>query len=67
MKPKLKAPGPSLLTLKYDEPLSSYAFKFNLRRYHMFGAGGGGLEMPGDAMLGRGLHSSTFQLNLSRF
>ena len=33
MKPKLKAPGTKRLTLKCDEPLSSFAFKFNLRRY----------------------------------
>ena len=29
----LKALGTNLLTLKYDEPLSTFAFKFNLRRY----------------------------------
>jgi hypothetical protein len=33
MKPKLKAPGTKRLTLKCDEPLSSFAFKYNLRRY----------------------------------
>ena len=33
MKPTLKAPGTERLTLKYDEPLSNFAFKFNLRRY----------------------------------
>jgi len=33
MKPELKAPGTDLLTLKHDEPLSTVAFKFNLRRY----------------------------------
>jgi hypothetical protein len=31
----LKAPGSKRLTLKYDEPLSNFAFKFNLRRYIM--------------------------------
>ena len=35
MKPVLKAPGSMLLKLIYDEPLSTYAFKFNLRRYNM--------------------------------
>jgi len=35
VKPTLKAPGTNLLTLKCDEPLSSFAFKFNLRRYTM--------------------------------
>jgi len=33
MKPVLKAPGTMLLKLRYDEPLSSFAFSFNLRRY----------------------------------
>ena len=31
----LKAPGTKRLKLKYDEPLSNFAFKFNLRRYYM--------------------------------
>jgi hypothetical protein len=29
----LKAPGTKCLTLKYDEPLSNFGFRFNLRRY----------------------------------
>jgi len=29
----LKAPGTKRLKLKYDEVLSRFAFKFNLRRY----------------------------------
>jgi len=29
----LKAPGIMLLKLRYDEPVSSFAFNFNLRRY----------------------------------
>jgi hypothetical protein len=33
MKPMFKAPGSMLLKLIYDEPLSSFTFKFNLRRY----------------------------------
>ena len=33
MKPTLKAPGTKRLKLKYDNLLSSFAFKFNLRRY----------------------------------
>ena len=33
VKPKLKPPGTKRLKLKYDEPLSKFAFKFNLRRY----------------------------------
>ena len=30
----LKAPGTKRLRLKHDEPLPSFAFKFNLRRYN---------------------------------
>jgi hypothetical protein len=33
MKPKLEAPGTKRLTLKCNGPLSSFAFKFILRRY----------------------------------
>ena len=33
IKPTLKAPGTERLKLKCDEPLSNFAFKFNLRRY----------------------------------
>ena len=33
MKPTLKAPGATRLKLKYDEPLSKFAFNFHLRRY----------------------------------
>jgi hypothetical protein len=33
IKPTLTAPGSKRLKLKHDEPLSSSAFKFNLRRY----------------------------------
>jgi hypothetical protein len=33
IKPTLKAPGTKRLKLDYDAPLSSVAFKFNLRRY----------------------------------
>jgi hypothetical protein len=35
MKPMLKSPGIKHLKRKYDIPLSSFAFKFNLRRYTM--------------------------------
>jgi len=35
MKPTLKAPGSTRLNLKCDDPLSNFAFKFNLRRYSM--------------------------------
>ena len=33
IKPRLKAPGRNLLTLKPDELLSSFAFNLNLRHY----------------------------------
>jgi len=33
MKPKLKPPGTKRLKLKYDEPLSTFGFNFNSRRY----------------------------------
>ena len=33
IKPMLKAPATMRLKLKYDEPLSNFAFKFNLRRH----------------------------------
>jgi hypothetical protein len=33
MKPTLKAPRAKRLKLKYDEPLSDFAFNFNLRCY----------------------------------
>jgi len=75
IKPTLKAPGTNLLTLKCDEPLSTFAFNFNLRRYiveHLFRTyGPKGFELPGmreqaqgggEAGAGRGLHSFTFQL-----
>jgi hypothetical protein len=34
IKPTLKAPGTTRLKVKYDERLSNFAFKFNLRRYN---------------------------------
>jgi hypothetical protein len=37
IKPKLKPPGTKRLKLNCDEPLSSFAFKFNLRRYTVVG------------------------------
>ena len=33
IKPTVKAPGIKLLKLKYDTPLSNFAFNFNWRRY----------------------------------
>ena len=102
-----------MLEAKYDEPLSNFAFNFNLRRYikgpctmhvvaydgvylravqtkttinmlagsradvqiYCTGAGTSELKLAGQTALyvvastsgGRGFHSSTYQLNLSRF
>ena len=73
IRPKLIALGIKRLKLEYDDLLSSVSVKFKLRRYTVEDfLGAGGYEMPAVAavvggILGRGLHSSTFQLNLSRF
>ena len=65
IKPALKAPESKPLKLEHEKALSKYAFKFNLRRSTK-------VETLVDwrlnrpmVVLGRGLHSSTFQLNLS--
>ena len=75
IKPKLKPPGIERLKLKYDEPPSNFAFKFNLR--HCILASGSGRWLHEGAVTnffvvrlqtdGRGLHSSTCQLNVSAF
>ena len=71
MKPTLKAPGIKLLKLECDEPLSEFAFKFNLRRYSEEGGDVDLRDKQDDhdayEAFGRGLHSSTFQLNVSAF
>jgi len=63
------------LKLKNEEVLSNFAFNFNLRRYTDVGnqityewtlLSGPSLDFTAGT-LGRGLHSSTFQLSLSRF
>ena len=61
IKPKLKPPGTHRLKLKCDTLLSNYAFKFNLRRYNL------SRVLNSQTADGRGLHSSTILLNLSRF
>jgi hypothetical protein len=33
LKPRLQAPGSNRLKVKYDKPLSSFAFNLKLRRY----------------------------------
>jgi hypothetical protein len=42
----LKAPGTKLLKLRHDGPISSFAFKFNLRRYTK-DASGAAFKGPG--------------------
>ena len=76
IKPTLKAPGSKRLKLEDEKMLSNFAFKFHLRRYTWDGLGATRLAFDKfGSMLaytkcevqtsGRGLHSSTFQLNLS--
>jgi len=64
--PVLKAPATKRLKLKVDELLSSSAFEFNLRRYIKGLPATHGTTKKHRAH-GRGLHSSTSQLNLSCF
>ena len=53
IKPTVKAPGTKRLKLICDDPLSNFAFKYNLRRYITArGAGAEVLVIPG-AMLRR--------------
>ena len=61
----LKAPKTKPLKVSHDGLLSNFAFNFNLRRYNWaldLCVGMHTISVPG----GRGLHSSSFQLNLSR-
>ena len=82
IKPVLKLPTTQSLKLNYDGLVSSFALKFNLRRYTLVS------DMPGEyfdtlrcrvgelperclpiraGVVGRDLHSSTFRLNVSAF
>ena len=65
--PALKAPVSHSLKLNYDEMLSNVAFKFNMRRHSLVHMLDHRLMREDIVLLlvGRGLHSSTFQLNLS--
>ena len=47
IKPTLKAPGTKRLKLQYDEPPSSFALKFKLRRYIECAGDGDTLLGPG--------------------
>jgi hypothetical protein len=53
IKPALKAPGIKLLKLKYDKPLSNFAFKFQLAPLHLGGITvvAGLLHLPDGAVL----------------
>jgi len=70
MKPTLKAPGTKRLKLKYDKLLSillQFCFQFKLaplQRGHRDPRGG---TQARQRQAGKALHSSTVQLNLSRF
>jgi hypothetical protein len=72
MKPLSKPPGTKRLKLKYGRLLSTYPFRFNLRRYIMVATSllanlVSNLATLLEYACGRGLHSSASQLNLSRF
>ena len=58
IKPTLKAPGIKLLKLKYDKPLTIFAFKFNLRRYNKVGP-----ARRARHVINTRLHSSFCELN----
>ena len=64
IKPKLKPPGTKRLKPNCDVLLSISAFEFNLRRYITALSS---LKLSVFQPDGRGLHSPTSQLNLSRF
>jgi len=66
MKPKLKPPGTKRLKLKCDIPLSTFALNFNLCREITVDLWSLGVILY-ELFVGRGLHSSTFQLILSAF
>jgi hypothetical protein len=70
IKPAMKEPGTKRLKLISDELLLNLAFNFYLRRYIMALAVAchrGGYAHDTKLAIGRGLHSSTFELILSRF
>ena len=64
----MKAPGTKRLKLEYDELLADFAFNFILRRYTVVLEVDHSMKvMKKLKLVGRGLHSSTCQLKLSRF
>jgi hypothetical protein len=73
MKPKSKPPVTKRLKLKRDILLSNFAFKFSLRRYIKTARTKKKRALTSDEQIGaieracgRGLHSFTSQLSLSR-
>jgi hypothetical protein len=76
VKPTLIAPGTKRLKLLYDKLLSNFAFNFSLHRYTLvlfilfpfLRRDVRRASVPAHLLLtGRGLHSSTFWLNVSAF
>ena len=61
IKPTLKPPGTYRLKLDYDEPLSSFAFNFNLRHSSQVAP----QNMYDEKNTGRGLHSFSFLVHIS--
>jgi hypothetical protein len=57
----MKAPGTKRLKLECDDLLSNFALNFNLRRYSSVRCE----TNVGNGVCSRGLHSFSFQLNLS--
>ena len=70
IKPTLKAPGTKRWKLKYDELLSSFAFKFNLRRYSMAfldGSLGAGTALMHEAYADDAANTGIAVCNLTEF
>ena len=67
VKPTLKPPGSKRLKLEAEKLLSNFAFKFNLRRYNTARFYAAEIVLAFEYLHGRGLHSSTFLLNVSAF
>jgi hypothetical protein len=63
IKPTSRAPGTKRLKPKYDEPLSNFAFIFNLRRQTK-ARSAEQADLAGE-VCGRGLHSLPFPLKFS--
>jgi len=70
VRPMLKAPGSVHLTLRYDGPVSNFAYNFILRRYSMVVRRGGvrldsvGRRTGGSAAPGRRVRPTRFNLEI---